>query len=318
MAQIAVVIVNWNGAAFIGRCLDAVFAQTHRPDEVVVIDNGSTDESVASIRTRYPSVQLIARPNNEGFARGYNLGIRHTTSDYILILNTDVFLDRDFLYRARQAIEQEPTIGSIAARIYKADTDQIDYVGLWLQPWLKVVNSRNTTERAFVFAGSGAALFCRRDMLNDIREGDSFFDEDFFLYWEDVDLAWRAQLRGWRCAFAPEVMAYHLGSGSQGGKVRTLSKPAAVQRHIWKNRYLVIAKNASCVEGLVLLPCLLLGELLHWIGIAVRIPHRLPVFVGAHLDFLKLLPATLKKRRAIQRRRCLGTRKVLRFFRFEP
>ena len=153
-------------------------------------------------------------------------------------------------------------------------------------------------------------------MLNDIREGDSFFDEDFFLYWEDVDLAWRAQLRGWRCAFAPEVMAYHLGSGSQGGKVRTLNKPASVQRHIWKNRYLVIAKNASCVEGLVLLPCLLLNELLHWIGIAVRIPHRLPVFVRAHIDFLKLLPAILKKRRAIQRRRCLGTRAVLQFFRF--
>ncbi len=316
MTRVAVVIVNWNGAAFIGRCLDAVFAQTQRPDEVVVIDNGSTDESVALIQARYPSVHLIARTSNEGFARGYNLGIHHTKSDYILILNTDVFLGRDFLYRARQAIERDRDIGSVAARIYKSDTDQIDYVGLWLQPWLKVVNSQNTTEMAFVFAGSGAALFCRRDMLNDIREGDAFFDEDFFLYWEDIDLAWRAQLRGWRCVFAPEVIAHHKGSASQEGKVRTLTKPASVQRHIWKNRYLVMTKNASMVEWIALLPCLFLGELLHWIGIAVRIPHRLPVFVRAHVDFLNLLPATLEKRREIQRRRRLGTRAVLRFFRF--
>jgi len=112
------------------------------------------------------------------------------------------------------------------------------------------------------------------------------------------------------------VIAHHLGSGSQEGKVRTLDKPAFVQRHIWKNRYLVVTKNLSIGELVALLPWLLLGELLHWIRIAVHIPKRLPLFVMAHFDFLKLLPATLKKRREIQRRRRLGTRAALRFFRF--
>ena len=316
MTQVAVVIVNWNGAPFVGRCLDAVFAQTRRPDEVVVVDNGSTDNSVELIRDGYPGVRLIARESNGGFAQGHNLGIQNTKSDYILILNNDVFLDRDFLCEAQKAIEQENDIGSVAARVYKADTEQIDYVGLFLQPWLKVVNSRNVDRQAFVFAGSGAALFCRRAMLDDIREGDAVFDEDFVLYWEDVDLAWRAQLRGWRCLFAPDAIAHHVGSASQEGKVRTLEKPAFVQRHIWKNRYLVLVKNCSLAEFAALLPWLLLGELLHWVGIAVRIPRRLPVFFMAHVDFLRLLPAALKKRRDIQRSRRFGTRAALRFFRF--
>ena len=316
MTQVAVVIVNWNGAPFIGRCLDAVFAQTRLPDEVVVVDNGSTDDSVERIQEGYPDVRLIVRDSNEGFSQGYNLGIQNTKSDYVLILNTDVFLDRDFLCEAQKAIEQEPDIGSVAARIYKVDTEQIDYVGLFLQPWLKGVNSRNVDREAFVFAGSGAALFCRRAMLEDIREGDAFFDEDFVLYWEDVDLAWRAQLRGWRCLFVPHVVAYHMGSASQEGKVRTLEKPAFVQRHVWKNRYLVLVKNCSLAELAALLPWLLLGEFLHWVGIAVRIPRRLPVFLMAHIDFFKLLSSALKKRREIQRRRRLGTRAALRFFRF--
>lgn len=312
---VSVVIANWNGAGFIRQCLDAVFAQTRPADDVVVIDNGSTDGSAALIRTQYPAVRLIERPTNEGFARGYNLGISQTHSGYILILNTDVFLDRDFLCRALKAIQQASDIGSVAAKIYRAGSDQIDNVGQYLQPWLKVANSKNSTAPAFVFSGSGAALFCRKAMLDDIAENGAFFDEAFFLFWEDTDLSWRAQLRGWRCVFAPDAIAHHVGSASQGGKVRTLDKPAFVQRHIWKNRYLIVAKNASALELLLLMPWLSMGELWHWAIIAFRIPHRLPVFVRAHLDFFVLLPHVLRQRQVIQRRRRVGAWAIMRFFR---
>jgi GT2 family glycosyltransferase len=270
-----------------------VFAQTQPPDEVVVVDNGSTDDSVALIRARYPSIYLVERLTNEGFARGNNLGIQQACGDYILILNTDVFLDRDFLCRACQVMQRAPDIGSVAAKIYKADTDVIDYVGVYIQPWLKVVNGLNVANPEDVFAGSGAAL-C----------------------WEDMDLAWRAHLRKWRCVFAPDVIGHHLGSASQGGKVRTLSKPAFVQRHIWKNRYLIVTKNTSFLELLVLLPFLFLGELLHWLMILFRVPNRLPLFVLSHIDFLKLLPKVLRQRQVIQRRRLVGAWAILKFFRF--
>lgn len=316
LETVSVVIANWNGAGFIRRCLDAVYAQTQLPDEVVVVDNGSADDSVALIRAHYPLIRLIERPTNEGFSRGYNLGIQQARGHYVLILNTDVFLDRDFLCRVCKVMQQRLDVGSVAAKVVKADTDVIDNVGQHIQPWLKVVNSKNSTDMAEVFAGSGAALFCRRAMLDDIAEDGMFFDESFFLCWEDMDLAWRAQLRGWRCVFAPDAVAHHLGSASQGGQVRTLQKPAFVQRHIWKNRYLIVTKNASLFEFLVLLPFLLMGEVLHWVMILVRVPRRLPLFVVSHIDFLRLLPQMLRQRRVIQRRRRVGCRAILNFFRF--
>ena len=104
---VAVTLVNFNGAAFIARCLDAVFAQSHLPVEVVVVDNGSSDGSLALIKEQYPTVHLIARSGNEGFSRGYNLAIQHTRCPYVLILNTDVFLDRDFLCEALKAIQTD-------------------------------------------------------------------------------------------------------------------------------------------------------------------------------------------------------------------
>ena len=311
---IAVVIANWNGAAFIARCLDALFEQTHPPCEVVVVDNGSTDGSRALIRERYPKVRLIEQQVNEGFCRSYNLGIRNTRCPYVLILNTDVFLDRDFLCEALKAMRCGPDIGSVACRLFRDDTDRIDNVGLYLQRWLRVTNSKNFSEPEFVFAASGSALFCRRAMLEDIRLFGDYFDETFFLYWEDMDLAWRARLRGWRCLYTPRAVATHIGSASQEGRVRTLQKPAFVQRHIWKNRYLILAKNAPVDVLLVLFPWLLLGECLHWLIILLRIPHRLPLFFLAHIDCLRLLRGALKKRRRIQKGRRIGSREVLGFF----
>ncbi len=307
-------LANWNGVAHIARCLDALFAQTHPPAEVVVVDNGSTDGSRELIRERYPQVRLIERPVNEGFVRGYNLAISHTRCPYVLILNTDVFLDRDFLCEALGAIRTSRDIGSVAARIYRADTDRIDYVGLYLRRRLQVVNSRNISEPEFVFSGSGSALFCRRAMLEDVRLSGEYLDDTFFAYWEDVDLAWRAQLRGWRCLFAPAAVAHHIGSASQGGQVRVVNKPAFIQRHAWKNRYLILTKNAPAGVLLALLPWLLLAEFLYWPYLLFRIPHRLPVFFQAHIDYLRLFRNAVQKRRCIQRNRQIGTREILRFF----
>ncbi|MDA0747250.1 MAG: glycosyltransferase family 2 protein [bacterium] len=311
---VAVVLANWNGAACIGRCLEMVFNQRHAPAEVVVVDNGSTDGSPEFIRTQFPQVHLIERSHNEGIPRAWNLGIEQTRSFFVLILNTDVFLDRDFLYEAVQAIQTAPETGSVAARIYKADTDRIDNVGLFLQRRIRSVNSTNVTEPEYVFAPSGAAMFCRRDMLEDVSVFGQYFDESYFANWEDMDLAWRAQLRGWRCLYTPSAIAHHVGSASQGEKVRVVDKPAFFQRRLWTNRYLTICKNASPGVLLALLPWLLLAEKLSWIYILFRIPWRLHVFFLAHVDFLRCLPDALRKRRWIQRNRVVGAREMLKFF----
>lgn len=309
-------IANWNGMACIARCLDAVFAQTHPPSQVVVVDNGSTDGSRELIQRYYPQVKLIVRPANEGFCQGYNLAIQNARCPYVLILNTDVFLDRDFLCKALSGIRKARDIGVVAARVYQADTEQIAYVGRYLRPWVSLTNSRNVSQPEFVFAGSGSVLFCRRAMLEDIRLFGEYYDASFFAYHEDVDLAWRAQLRGWRCLYAPEAVAHHVGSVSQGGRIHVVDKSAFFQRHIWKNRYLTLAKNASLGMLPVLLPWVLLFECFYWVYLLFRLPHRLPVFFLAHLDFLRLIPDALRKRRCIQQGRRVDTRETLRFFRW--
>ncbi len=307
-------IVNWNGIDHIARCLDAVLGQTLPPAEVVVVDNGSTDGSPQLVSSRYPQVALVERPTNEGFCKGYNRAIRHTRFPYVLILNNDVFLDRDFLCQAVTAIDRSPDIGSIAARILKAGSGEIADVGHYLQRRLRVVSSRNTTEPEFVFAGSGSALLCRRQMLEDVRLFGEVFDETFYMYWEDVDLAWRAQLRGWRCLYAPDVIAHHLESASQEGRIRVLDKSGDIQRHIWKNRYLILTKDASPRVLGTLLPSLLLAEILSWPYILFRIPSRLPVFIQAHLDAIRLFRNAVGKRRAIQRSRRTPCREIVKFF----
>ena len=308
---VAVVVVNFNGAAYIERCLAAVVCQSQVPDEVVVLDNGSSDLSVALVRSHFPGVRLILQPENEGFAHGCNLAIAQTRSPNVLILNTDVFLDRDFLFHGLRTLHANPETGFVAAKILQADSDRIENVGQFLKPWLKTANCLVTDQDAQVFAGSGAALLCRRQMLADVSWQGDPFDASFFMYWEDVDLAWRAQLRGWQCVFSPDSTAHHIGSASQEGMVNTVKKAAHIQRHIWKNRYLLVAQNVSFFELLVLWPGFLLNEAAHWL-----IPNRLPTFFLAHLDFLRLLPLALRKRRFIQTRRRVGRWAGLRFFRF--
>jgi GT2 family glycosyltransferase len=228
----------------------------------VVVDNGSTDGSLELIQRKFPQVSTLSLPENRGIPVAWNLGIEKTGSPYVLILNTDVFLDRDFLFTSLTAVRGEPDIGSVAAKVFKADTGTIDYVGLYLQRRFRVVNSGNSTEREFVFSGTGAVMFLRRAMLEDLRVSGEYFDEWFFAYGEDTDLAWRAQLRGWRCLFVPEAVAHHIGSASQDGRVRVVEKTAFFQRHLWKNRYVTILKNASPGVFVSLLPWLILAEAL--------------------------------------------------------
>ena len=315
MGDVAVALVNWNGLEFVPRCLESLFAQSHPPSQIVVVDNGSTDGSREWIRRHHSEVELIENERNKGFSAGYNRAIAACRSRFILILNTDVFLGPDFIAESLATLERSPDTGSTTGLIYQEATREELNGGFFMKRPMRIRPSSNLREDEEVFGCTGAAFLCRREMLDSVRLEGEIFDESFFAYCEDIDLAWRAQLNGWKARFNPLARAHHVGSGSLGGRLRFISKPVMFQRHVIKNRYLTLMKNASGATAMSLLPALALADVLLWLFLIVRSPWRIPLLMRAYIDLFRLLPETMRKRRPIQGGRTVEERYIRRFFR---
>ncbi len=275
------------------------------------MDNGSTDGSPSLIRRSFPQVRLLTRPRNEGFCAGYNRAINATRHSFVLILNSDVFLEANYLERAQLAAQEDSRIGWVTGPVTRTDSEGFDFQGRYLLKRLALVNSTDPSDREEVFAGSGAAIFCRRAMLADVACEGEIYDESFFAYMEDLDLAWRMQLQGWRCVYRSQLVCRHIGSASQGRRVRVVDKSELFLRHIVKNRYLSLAKNAT--PGLLIrfLPAFLLGELILWALIALRAPRKLSAIPRALSEVGAAMTSTLGKRRHIMRRRVETDSRIL-------
>ncbi len=316
MLEVSVALANWNGNKYIERCLSGLYAQTHAPVEVVVVDNGSTDGSREWIEKHYPQVKLLRNTQNEGFAAGYNRAIAACSCASVLILNTDVFLESDFVACALAALVADERIGAVTGCVYQQGTHEWLNSGFFLRPQMRTRHSSNVQNAEDVFGCSGALILFRRAMLEDIAVEKQYFDEAYFSYGEDIDLAWRAQIMGWRARYTPEARALHVGSGASEERLRFIDKPLFLQRHILKNRYLTIVKNASLGELLRLVPFWLIVEPLVWAFLFLRCPWRWPRLLPALLDVILLLPQALRWRVIIQRHRRVAPSHNLRYFRW--
>lgn len=316
MGEVAVALANWNGMKYLERCLESIFAQTCAPREVVVVDNGSTDGSAGWIADHYDQIQLHLNETNEGFAAGYNRAIAACSQPFVLILNTDVFLAPDFIECALAALAEYPTAGAATGSVFQQGTGEWLNSGFFLRPQIRTEHSANLERAEAVFGCSGALILFRREMLEDIRIEGQYFDEAYFSYGEDVDLAWRAQLLGWQARFTPEARAYHVGSGSSDERLRFVDKPAFLQRHLLKNRYLTLVKNTSVgLMPYVLLP-FVLAEPLVWIYLLLRLPRRFPYLLLALVDACRHLPAALRWRRELMRRQRVSAAYIRQFLRW--
>ncbi len=218
---VSVIILNWNGGSHVRSCLDSFADQNYDNLEVIVVDNGSTDGSPAMIAQSYPDVLLIQTGANLGYAAGNNVGIRTARGEYVVLLNNDAELDAAAISAMRRAIEKDARYGACASKIYlKFEEGLLDAAGIAVCPdGLSIGRGRLERGERYnreeeVFFGSGCCVMCRKEMLEDIKTGDDYFDESFFMYADDTDLGWRAALRGWRSIYAPDAVAYHLHSAS--------------------------------------------------------------------------------------------------------
>jgi GT2 family glycosyltransferase len=215
--MISIVVLNYNGQRYLDACLASLAEQTYQDFELIVVDNASTDGSVEHLRDHFPQVRLVKNEANLGFAGGTNSGIRAAKGEFILTFNNDAQADRHFLEHIIEPMV-DANVGSCAAKMLFPD-GRINSAGIcfsrsgaaWDRGMFEQDLGQYDLQEEVFGACAGAALY-RKSMLEEI----GLFDEDFFLYMEDVDLAFRARLAGWKCIYVPRAKVYHLHGGTAG------------------------------------------------------------------------------------------------------
>ncbi len=249
MPEVSVIIVNWNGKHLLPDCLDAVFNQTFKDFEVILVDNGSKDGSCEFVEQEYSKVKIVSVEKNYGFAAGNNLGIMVSQGKYIALLNNDAQPDREWLSELVKAAEGHNCVGMFASKIIGLD-GKIDSAGCRLYPdGIGVCIGRGQEHSSFyevmgVTFPSGCAAFYKWEMIKEI----GVFDQRFFMYCEDTDLGLRAQRAGWRCLYIPTAVVKHLYS--QSSSKWSLKKAFYVER----NRLFVMWKNFTVLRMICSVP----------------------------------------------------------------
>ncbi len=305
---VAAAMANWNGGAYLPQCLAALEAQTRSLREIVIVDNGSTDGSDRWLEQRGGLVRMLRRnEHNEGYCAGYNRAIVATDAPYVLALNIDVYLEPGFVEAAARVLDDHPETAAVTGRFYEEATDRTIGGGFRLRRQLRMhPESADGPERE-VFGASGAAVLFRRAAIDEAAEAaGEVYDPRYFSYGEDIDLAWRLRALGWTVRYTPDAHAHHVGSGSLGGALRFLDKPAVFQRHALKNRYLTLLKNAPPGLLVEMGVALLLTDLALWPFLCLRQPLRVPYLLGGIADVIRLLPGSWRRRRLLQERSRLG------------
>jgi GT2 family glycosyltransferase len=317
--SVSVIIVNWNHGLLLRSCLDALQAQKSALFDVTVVDNGSRDGSAEETGVRYPSVQLKAFPDNRGFSRAFNWGVNHTTGDFVLSLNPDVIVRQEFILEMSTAMCRDEQIGIVAPKLLRADAPALlDSTGLFIDRHRRPYDRGQCEpdlgqydKQLCVFGACGAAALYRRTMLEDLALNGEYFDQDFFAYYEDADLAWRAQSRRWCAVYEPGAVATHdRGWGDALRKIGRAAKGPQGPRLALRNRYLMTVKNDIMAYFLNDLPLILAAELPRLAYAALARPQ---VLLGIP-DMIRFLPSALAKRRWIRSRRTVEDASVRRWF----
>lgn len=310
---VSVVLVTWNSARYLRRCLEGIRQQTHRNVELIAIDNASHDDSVAL--TAPHATKLIRNETNRGFSAAVNQAIAVARGEYLLLVNPDCFLLPEYAAVLVEALNAAPRFGSATGLLLRAHGYEIepgegvDSAGIRMtrsgRHFDIDVRPSSLTE---VFGVSGAAAMFRMSFLREVAIGGEALDEDFFAYREDADLAWRGQLFGWRALCDPRAVAYHVRRVTPEAR-REL--PAEVNMHSVKNRFLLRLKNQGAYLALRNLPFELVRDLVVVAATLTVERTSLPAFAWLWRNRSRVLA----KRREIQRRRVVSDRRLAEWFR---
>ncbi len=324
--DISISIVNWNGSHYIGDCLKSVYGQDYMAiKEIIVVDNGSCDGSLEKIKKDFPQVKYIENDVNIGFSKAHNQAIDISRGEFILILNFDIILTKNFLSELIKVFGDNKKTGVASGKLYKIldgkKTTKIDTTGIKMACYFpsprgateEDCGQYDTKEKRFVFGVCGAAALFRKETLADVKFKNEYFDEDFVNYVEDVDICWRMQLRGWKAVYQPKAVAYH-----ERGYTR--KNDAGMQSDYYvkgfTNRYLAIYKNITRYELRKVFFQFLLRELFFLISREGSMPPSAKIkIVTKTLRFCR--KTFQEKRKYIQNRIAINPKEIIDFFEYD-
>ena len=315
---VTVVLITWNSAPYLRRCLAGIAAQSHRDLELIHIDNASSDDSVARVRERFPAAKQILNDDNRGFAAAANQAIGAARGEFVALCNPDAFLTPDYIAKIVEALDRAgEKFGAATGTLYRArgydiePTEEIDTIGIRMTRsgrHFDITDTRHPTPDNQVFGISGAAAVYRKSFINDVMINGEYFDEDFFAYREDADVAWRGRLFGWRAIHVPDAIGYHVRTVTPK---RRRSLPAAINMHSVKNRFLLRLKNEGLYLALRNAPFELARDLIAITATLTIERSSLPALTWLWKNRRRIM----EKRRAIQNRRSVSDRQLAGWFR---
>lgn len=267
MEKITIVIPNYNGEKYLGGCLQALEQERQCPEtpefEILVVDNGSADGSAESAAEHFPDIRVIFLKENTGFCHGVNVGIQKSQAPYVILLNNDTKVKTGFIKNLYSAIEKNPGIFSVSAQMLMWDNPELiddagDYYCAlgWAYGRGKGKPARRYEKPAKVFSACGGAAIYRRSILEEI----GLFDENHFAYLEDLDIGYRARIRGYQNLYEPRAKVLHFGSASTGSRYNQQKTLLAASNSIY-----VVAKNMPLPQIFFNLPFLCMGFLVKFL-----------------------------------------------------
>lgn len=315
MASIAIQIVTFNSAGYIEDCLDSVISQSYPVEKIIVIDNNSND-CIKDVVSHYANVYFVQNNINSGFVGGHNQGLNYAKTDYVLVLNPDVILDKYYIEHIIEFMKLNEKVGAATGKLYRdLESHIIDSTGINIKKNRRAVDrgSGEVDQGQFddeisVFGVSGAAAVYKREMIDMISEDGQFFDESFFAYKEDVDVSWRARLAGWEICFVPKSIAKHERGWKDNKSRKNIS--LKTRKHSYINRHFYVIKNDNLFYFLLHFPFIFIYE----VTCLVYIIFKEPKLFSAYKLIFKEYKTLKNKKKFIQSCRTAPSKKIYQYF----
>jgi GT2 family glycosyltransferase len=321
ISLVSIIIVNYNGKKWLQKCLDSLFEQTYTNFEIILVDNNSSDDSIEFLRSNYSDTRLkiIEHKENSGFAGGNNVGFKYARGEYIILLNNDTWVEKNYIINFITAFDEIPNLGCAQSKILLMDTpEKIDSAGsfwtkstfLYHYGFFKNTNDKKYNVNYKVFSTKGASVIYRKDILDKV----GLFDDKFWCYYEETDLNHRLWLAGYESWYYPGAICYH----ANGGTSLTFDNET-IQFHNFKNKIRSFLKNFELITLIWVIPMHLL--IITFLGIIWTLQGKFKytqALAKAIMWNISVLGETYHLRKKIQKQRKLNDKKVFNMVEKNP